>query len=89
MASDNTEKKGSTGVGKPHNQLTADLNRTGSILTHFTGCANALGAWLQALIYDMADTEVVALALDYTEGKAFDFVMSILEENKNISYKLN
>lgn len=40
----------------------------------------------KALLYDMTDTEVVALALDYTEGKAFDFVMSILEENRNISW---
>lgn len=38
----------------------------------------------KALIYDMTDTEVVVLALDYTEGKAFDFIISILEENRNI-----
>lgn len=34
----------------------------------------------------MTDSEVVALAFDYTEDKAFDFVMSIVEENRNIAW---
>lgn len=73
------------------NIFTSGWSSTGSRLTQFNRWANELIPWSKviwnqknALVYKMTDIEIVALAVDYTKGGAFDVVVSLLKERRGL-----